>query len=461
MKQAFIITDLGPGDGGKGGVVHGLCHQYNAHTVIKVGGAQGSHGVRTSNGKTFNFSQFGCGTFEGIPTYISNLMVIEPYRLLDEANQLRYAHGVQDIFNLLTIDDRALCITPFHTIASRLNELARKDNPKGTIGIGAGEAMLDFERSEDFAIFVRDIPTTDLKRKLVAIRDQKIKTLKSLLDDSNSFWEKDQDIVNEQIELLFDEDFIDRIIGHFEQMYESATIVDEHYLANTILSKDGTVVVESSHGVLTDRYCGFVPTVSRLRTLPNRVIDLIKSCDYSGEIKIIGVTRAYQIRHGAGPLVTHSPKLLEQLLPGSSKENNRWQGDVRVGALDFVSLRYSVDQCGGHEMFTGIAVTWFDQIQAVGTWEICDQYSNISDQLFFNNNSSIRIENFSNEAQLLHQKLLSKVLYTCKPIVNSLDIKDDQDGCIKICQKMFSDKLNIPVHMISFGPTEDHKVWLK
>ena len=52
-KKVFTITDLGGGDGGKGGVVHKVCAVKKAHTVLKVGGAQGSHGVRTTNGESF------------------------------------------------------------------------------------------------------------------------------------------------------------------------------------------------------------------------------------------------------------------------------------------------------------------------------------------------------------------------------------------------------------------------
>lgn len=156
-KQLFIITDLGGGDGGKGGVVHKVCSVKKAHTVVKVGGAQGSHGVRTLNGQSFNFSQFGCGTFEGVRTHISDLMVIEPYRLLKEAEQLKYEWAIHNIFDYLTIDENALCVTPYHSIASQLRELDRKDHPKGTIGTGVGETFYDAEIYPELAIRAKDI----------------------------------------------------------------------------------------------------------------------------------------------------------------------------------------------------------------------------------------------------------------------------------------------------------------
>lgn len=70
MKKAIKVTDLGSGDGGKGGGVHKTAIVMRAHTMIKEGAAQGSHGACTSTGERFAFSQWGCGTFEGVRTHI-------------------------------------------------------------------------------------------------------------------------------------------------------------------------------------------------------------------------------------------------------------------------------------------------------------------------------------------------------------------------------------------------------
>ena len=48
LEKIYVVTDLGPGDGGKGGVVHSLSLEFDASVINKRGGAQGSHGVRTS-----------------------------------------------------------------------------------------------------------------------------------------------------------------------------------------------------------------------------------------------------------------------------------------------------------------------------------------------------------------------------------------------------------------------------
>lgn len=458
-KKVFIVTDLGGGDGGKGGVVHKICVQNKAHTVVKVGGAQGSHGVRTSAGQSFNFSQFGCGTFEGSRTHISHLMVIEPYRLIDEAERLQHEWGIKNIYDYLTIDGRALCVTPYHTMASRLRELDRKHDPKGTVGVGVGEAWHDSEIHPELAIYAADLTHPDLHAKIQLVRTQKLTDLESILSRIDSLLPEDSVLAQECIELLHDEGFVDRIVKAFNHLGTCATVVDASYLEEQILSLPGTVVFETSHGILTDKYHGFHPHTTKLRTLPNRIVEVLEQCGYDGEIFKLGITRGYQIRHGAGPMVTESPNLLEALLPGSNKDENRWQGRVRVGPLDLVALRYAIEVCGGPSFFDGLAITWFDQIQVVGAWELCNRYSGADDRTYFSPTGEIVVRVGSDDEQLQYQQQLGNKLRGCRPEIESYSVKDmSQDEVLQLCSDMLYERLGVPVVMVSFGPTETHKV---
>ncbi len=462
-KKIFTVTDLGGGDGGKGGVVHKICQVKDAHTVLKVGGAQGSHGVRTSNGQSFNFSQFGCGTFEGVRTHITPLMVIEPIGLLDEANCLAYEKGVSGAHEMITVDENALCATLFHGISSRLKELARKKNPKGTIGMGIGEARLDSELRPELAIYARDLGKPGLREKIEAVRQQKMDELAKICDNHLYLLPSDWSEAIKELDLLYTKpQFVDWIIKRLEKFSNRIKVVDGDYLAKEILSKDGVAVVESSHGILTDRYYGFHPYVSRLRTLPVATLEMLERAGFDGQVVRLGVTRGYQIRHGAGPLVTDSPELAEKLLPGSHKEENRYQGKVRVGPLDLVALRYSIDVCGGPGAFDGIAVTWFDQIQLGGEWSVCDAYAGADDQEFFSpDGKTIKVRRGEDLDQVRRQERLSEKLFKCRPVLDTFRIpKEDNERAGEICSVTLKEKLGIPVKMISFGPTEDDKVCL-
>jgi adenylosuccinate synthase len=460
MKKLFTVTDLGGGDGGKGGVVHKISSHQRAHTIIKVGGAQGSHGVRTQAGQNFNFSQFGCGTFEGAQTYLSELMMTDPYLFLAEGEKLQEEFGLSNIFRLVTADENALCITPYQMIASRLKELCRKEKQKGTVGIGAGETALDAENFPDLTIKIKDLSDSQLVKKLQLIREQKITDLQEAVRQVPDFWPQDQERAQGLLELLEDSEFPQRIADTFKTMGSLIKITGRDYLRREILGQDGVIVVESSHGILTDRYCGFSPHTSRLRTIPTATIKLLEDCGYDGKIIKLAVTRAYQIRHGAGPMVTESPEWLEKILPGSSKNENRWQGKVRIGPLDLVTLKYALDVCGGPEFFDGLALTWFDQVQAVGKWEMCLSYQEANNPEFFSNDGSrIKVSSLKKEEQLKRQARLTEKLFACRPNLISYDVKGkNQTELIKLSSEILQAELKLPLRLISFGPTEADKI---
>jgi adenylosuccinate synthase len=458
-RRVFTITDLGGGDGGKGGVVHKICCSMNAHTVLKVGGAQGGHGVRNSRGQAMSFSQFGCGSFEGVRTHATRLMVLEPYGLLREARALRYEFGIPDAFDLMTVDPDCLCITPFHTFASQLQELSRKDKPKGTVGIGAGVAVLDAEAYPETAIYAKDLVASGLRNKLAAIRERMIRDLASITADLSALWPEDLETAQEIAGYLDDESLLDRVVEMFQEMGRSVQIKGAEFVQE-LLAQDGTVVVESSHGILNDRYYGFHPTVSRLRTTPHATWKMLEDLGYAGQVYKLGVCRAYAIRHGAGPMVTEDPTLSEHLLPGSHKDNNRWQGKVRVGPLDFVATRYAINCCGGPTAFDGLAVTWLDQIPVYGKWLTCNKYEGTSNPDLFTPEGEIRVRHGCDEEQSKRQERLGNVLGDCTPVIASHAVsrKGVDEALVGLCRAEMLEKLGIPVRMISVGPTENDKL---
>ncbi len=457
-SKVYMVTDLGPGDGGKGGVVHRIASMRNAHTIIKVGGAQGSHGVRTSAGERFAFSQWGCGTFEGTRTHLSARFVVIPGALLTEAGALRYGQGIHNPFQLLTIDETALCATPYHGIASRLKEMARGERPRGTIGTGVGEAVRDSERVPGLIIRAHDLTQSDLRDRVAAVREQVRKDLAPII--AQPFLSTDQSAVEFEVDRLNDDGFLSYVVERFRQVACQANIVGHDFLAQSVLAREGVAVVESSHGVLTDHFHGFHPHTSALRTLPRFTRAMLSDAGFDGKIVSLGVTRAYQIRHGAGPMPTADPAMNDSLLPGSRKDENRWQGKVRVGPLDLVLLRYAIAVCGGPSAFDGLAVTWFDQIQANGVWHLCHAYSNATDPACFTPSGELQVRHGEDADQLAFQERLGEQLTRCLPKITShpLPVDAPRDGLYALCANTLHQGLGIPVRMVSFGPTEREKV---
>lgn len=457
-SKVYVVTDLGPGDGGKGGVVHKICDMSQIHTVIKRGGAQGNHGVRTSKGEQFAFSQWGCGTLSGIPTHLSEQMIISPEGLLNEAEHLKYLHGIHNAFSLLTIDEEALCATPFHGVASRLRELARGNNPRGTIGTGVGEAYRSYQKLPELAIKARDLTAPDLRDRLAAIRDHVRSELQPII--AGNFLSDDVTAATKEARLLEDDGFLNYIINRFAEVAKQVRVVGREYLGETILAQEGAAVVETSHGVLTDRLAGFHPHTSAIRTLPRFTHGMLRNAGYDGQIVDLGVTRAYAIRHGAGPLPTTSPEMAERLLDGSAKHDNRYQGKVKVGPLDFVLLRYAIEACGGPRSFDGLAVTWFDQILTDGIWEMCDKYAGATDPTFFKPSGEIKVNHGGGDQQFEHQSALGQKLLDCSPETTHLPVGMDigNGGLYDVCADTIQAHTEVPVRMVSVGPTELDKL---
>lgn len=453
--KVYIVTDLGPGDGGKGGVVYKIATMTHAHIIIKRGGAQGSHGVQTSQGESFAFSQWGCGTLNGIPTHISNQMIVHPEGLLNEAEMLSRQFGIYNPFDMLTIDEECLCATPFHGIASCLKELSRGKNPRGTVGTGVGEAYRMHQKHPEFSILVRDLKKNDLKERLFSVREYLKQELKPIIE--GNFLVEDQSLRDYELSLLYDDSFLDHIFKCFTKVARIAKIVDTNYLGEVILQKTGVAVVETSHGVLTDRVMGFSPHTSAIRTLPSFTNNLIKGSGYTGQIVNLGVTRAYSIRHGAGPIPTEDLEMVNRLLPGSHKQENRWQGKVRVGPMDFVLLNYAIDVCGGPEKFDGLAISCFDQVLGDDNWRICKKYSQSSDNSkFFTKDGRIIISKSSDENHLDYQTELTQKLLKCSPEIVSVPInpKASKEELFQLCSSVVNPSTGVPIRMLSFGPTE-------
>jgi adenylosuccinate synthase len=376
---------------------------------------------------------------------------------------LRYEHGIHDPFELLTLDENALVITSYHGIASRIRELARGYDARGTVGTGVGEAFLDSELRPELALYARDLGRLDIRDRLAAVRDQKRRDLAAIMDAD--FLPDDWDELNKELSLLESDDFLEWVAEEFRKTSRLVRIVDGDYLRREIFSRDGSIVVESSHGVLTDRYYGFTPHTSKLRTIPNIISwGLLEEEGYDGDIVRLGVTRAYAIRHGAGPLVTDKYGMIgvAGIRPDECSPADRYRGAVRVGALDCVALRYAINVCGGPEKFDGIAVNWFDRVETLGLWEYCHHYRNACDPEFFTPEGEIRVVRGVDESQLRRQEKLGKLLGKCRPDLHTFVMLPGttRREVIALCANTLKEQLNVPVRMISFGGTENDKILL-
>lgn len=345
----IIVVDLGFGDAGKGATVDRLCSPAAALDVAAVvrfnGGAQAAHNV-VAGGRHHTFSQFGSGTLSGIPTVLSRHVLVEPIALAAEARALA-ALGIADPLRLLHVDARALLTTPIHVAANRAREDARGAGRHGSCGKGIGETA-------SYALDHPDAPTVG------DCRDPKV--LRHKLSDLHSCYRP----------LLGNRSVpdVDEMVALYREFAAAVRITDDGDL--TDLAGRGRLVFEGAQGVLLDEWRGFHPHTTWSTVEPSNARRMLADLGRDGAV--LGVTRTYTTRHGAGPHPTEDAALTAAL-PEPHNGTGAYQGAFRVGHLDEVLLRYAVDVCGGLD---GLAVTHLDapaRAAAAGTpIRVCRRY---------------------------------------------------------------------------------------
>jgi adenylosuccinate synthase len=303
-----IVVDLGFGDAGKGATVDWLCATRQVNAVVRFnGGAQAAHNV-VAEGRHHTFSQFGSGTFSGVPTHLSEQVLVEPIALASEARELE-ALGVEDPLGLVTIHERALLTTPIHVAANRARVETRQH---GSCGKGIGETA-------SYALTHEAPRVADCRAP---------RRLRRLLDELARHYEP-----------LVGPSSVDEFVALYRDFAAAVRIVD------TLPA--GPLVFEGAQGVLLDEWRGFHPHTTWSTVEP-------RNARRMGGTYVLGVVRTYQTRHGAGPLPTEDPTLR---IPERHNATGEFQGAFRLGHLDPILLRYAIAACGGVD---GLAVTHLD-----------------------------------------------------------------------------------------------------
>jgi len=367
VRTTTIVTDLGFGDAGKGGMVDYLTRSREAGLVVRFnGGSQAAHNVVTADGRHHAFHQFGSGSFvPGVRTHLSRFMLINPLLLTYEASDLQKL-GVTGLYELLTIDREALVITPYHQAANRLRELARGYDRHGTCGHGVGETMADALTHPQGALQVGNLasPTTTL-RILESTRQRKLNELAGIIAGLRNDPRAAHDL-----ETLHDTKLSGEVCAFYQAFARHVTIVDAEYLGELMGTTEHTVF-EGAQGVLLDEWRGFHPYTTWSTTTFANADQLISEAGFNGTVWHLGLLRAYATRHGAGPFVTEDP-LLTAAIPDYHNENGGWQGTFRVGHFDLVTARYALKVAGSTD---ALAITCLDRLaQMPRPWRVCTSY---------------------------------------------------------------------------------------
>ena len=442
--EVFAPRDLFFGDSGKGTIVDTLVRKYGAHAVMREGGPQAGHGVVTSDGRYHIFAQIGSATFvPGVTTFLSRDMLVDPWRLMMEVQQL-VRLGVTDVYERLAISANAYVISPLHAAANRLRERARGDGRHGSCGLGIGETMSDVNLHPHVVLRVSDLNTVrHLYERLCLIQHFKREQLhaEGVL---TACW--NQPDAQDDIDLLLETSRLLPYIVALDEFNARVRIVRDSYLGE--LLEKGSIVAEHSQSVLLDQWRGFDPYTTWRICTTDSLEALLAEQGFTGPVHHIGVVRGYGVRHGPGPFPTEDATLT-RLLPDPPSARNEWQGQFRVGHFDAVLVRYAINCC---ERMDSLVVTCLDRMSVMDDWRVCTHYKE--------GDSLVRDLPLGPYKDLEYQRVLTKRLFKMQPSLETSTRAMDFKTRVQEHIACIESELNIPVSILSFGPTAEDKRFL-
>lgn len=344
--KANIVLGAGFGDEGKGRTVDWLAQNNPDSLVVRFnGGHQAGHTVVLPDGSRHVFSNFGSGTLAGLPTYYSKYCTVHPSGVLKETLSLFSNHAVKPI---LYVDALCPVTTPYDIAYNRYLE-SRRTNRHGSCGVGFGTTVKRHLTS-GYKFYAQDFTNENVMRL-------RLKGIKQYYDQQDPI--AMIGVTDEVIESFIQDAKI------FYQKYEICKEVE--FLISSNIYSD--LIFEGSQGIMLDQNFGFFPHVTYSHTTSRNAIEILKRNNLydPDETSIYYVTRCYQTRHGAGPMINENFLPIE--LKNNEKETNKtgaWQGDFRVGILDVDLLKYAIGcDANIHDTFLEkrLVITCVDQLE--------------------------------------------------------------------------------------------------
>lgn len=325
MNNAVI--GLGFGDEGKGVTTEYLCSQSPSNSLVVrfSGGQQAGHKV--VRGETEHiFSSLGSGTLSGCPTYWSRYCTFNPVGFVREFNILR-GKGVDP---KVYIHPKAMVTTPYDQFVCQ----AGQEMDHGTCGQGIYRTI---KRTRDgLTLWFKDlinVAPEDLDAMLHLNRHYY--HMEEL--DLEVFWNAVYDLRN--------------LIGH--SVFLSSAV--PHYK---------NVVYEGSQGLMLDENIGVMPHCTPADVTPRKALELAGKLD-----EIYLVTRAYQTRHGHGPMTNEHLPVVPINNEKETNVTNIYQGRFRCTVLDLDQLMYAkregIDKVVDSEVKVNLVVTCTDQMETL------------------------------------------------------------------------------------------------
>jgi adenylosuccinate synthase len=348
MAQNVVVVGTQWGDEGKGKIVDLLTDK--AHAVVRFQGGHNAGHTLVIGGKKTVLHLIPSGVLrEGVLCLIGNGVVLAVDALFKEIDELT-GNGV-NVTSRLKVSESCPLILPHHVALDHAREKARGKNAIGTTGRGIGPAYED-----------------KVSRRGLRVAD---------LLDTQAFPEKLKAVMeyhNFALKNYFQCETVDyaKTLADFQKLGERLRpLVDDVPEILYQLHRDGKrVMFEGAQGALLDIDHGTYPFVTSSNTCAGAAACGSgvgpKRLDY-----VLGITKAYTTRVGAGPFPTELFDDVGELIGSRGKEFGATTGRKRrCGWFDAVIMRRS----NLLNSVTGLCITKLDVLDELDTIKVCTAY---------------------------------------------------------------------------------------
>ncbi|WP_019177117.1 adenylosuccinate synthase [Methanomassiliicoccus luminyensis] len=422
------------GDEGKGKITDYLAE--DADLVVRYqGGANAGHTIKVGE-EVFALHLLPSGIIrENVISVVGNGLVIDCDELEVELEALRKTGRSG---KGLRLSDRANVVMPYHRILDGAEERARGSKTVGTTGRGIGPCYSD--KIARAGIRIGDLLDEELLRDRIAT----IAPVKERFAESLG------------AELGLDQEALVAKLLSFGKKWEQY-ITDTSVLVNDAIKAGKKVMFEGAQGTMLDIDYGTYPYVTSSNCTSAGICTGV-GVPPSAVGEVIGVTKAYTTRVGAGPFVSELTDEVGKHLQTKGGEFGTTTGRARrCGWLDLVVVRHAVRLNG----MACIALTKLDVLNDLDTIKVCVAYDV----------DGKRVENFPSNVRHLER---------AKPIYEELDgWKSWEGSTAELCKRGYEAlpqgmrsyiqyierSTGVPAGIISVGKGRDetidrrHKKW--
>ena len=349
MARNVVVLGSQWGDEGKGKIVD-LLTDRAAAVVRFQGGHNAGHTLVIGNEKTVLHLIPSGVLRENVMCLIGNGVVLSPSALFEELDALE-ARGIP-ASQRIKISAACPLILPYHIALDQAREVARGKTAIGTTGRGIGPCYED-------KVSRRGIRLADLtdeaafKEKLAGVMEYHNFSLKNYFKAAEVSYQE----------------VLDEVLSYRERLL--SMVDDIPALLDGYRKAGQNIMFEGAQGTLLDIDQGTYPYVTSSNTTAGG------ACTGSGigpgDLDyMLGITKAYTTRVGAGPFPTELFDDVGQHLGKKGHEFGATTGrSRRCGWFDGVALRRAAQI----NSLTGLCITKLDVLDGIETLKLCTSYN--------------------------------------------------------------------------------------